>query len=132
MAQATDKRSFGPGFQNSTSRLFRAEYALISLAIIGYLVWSYHSGIEWRNLAILVFIAAFPDIAAFIPIGIGTSKNSDKGAWPKWGADIYNLFHTILLWALVFGSVWLLLRTPFCHCWDGYFTSRWTDQLDTP
>jgi hypothetical protein len=111
---SSNERGFGPGFQSSTSRLFRAEYALISVTIVAYLVWSYHSGIGRANLVVLLFFGALPDLASFVPIGLASSKGTDKETkWPSWGADVYNLFHTILIWALVFASVWILLRTPF-------------------
>lgn len=72
----TDKKTggFGPGFQSSTSRLFRAEYALVSVAIVAYLVFHYRAGISWLDIFALIFFLAFPDIAAFIPIGIASSK----------------------------------------------------------
>jgi|SRR5579862_3062587 len=107
------KKGFGPGFQSATSRLFRGEYALISLVIVGYLVWSYRSGISWVALAVLIFFAILPDLVPFVPIGLYSSKDAEKSAWPSWGAALYNTFHTILLWALVFGIVWIVLGAPY-------------------
>jgi hypothetical protein len=109
---AKKNKSFGPGFQSSTSRLFRAEYALISLAIAAYLVWSYRMGIGWIALAFLIFFAILPDLVPFIPIGLYSSREIE-GSWPRWGPSLYNAFHTILLWALVFGIAWILLEAPY-------------------
>jgi hypothetical protein len=61
---------FGPGFQRSTSRLFRAEYALVSFLIVAYLVYNYWSGIGWLDILALIFFGALTDITAFIPIGL--------------------------------------------------------------
>ena len=107
----SDKNDFGPGFQSSTSKLFRAEYALISLVIVAYLVYNYRSGISLPDILALIFFGALPDLAAFIPIGAASSK--EKNTWPQWGASLYNLFHTILLWALVFALFWFVLRSPY-------------------
>jgi hypothetical protein len=108
-----NSKSFGPGFQTSTSRLFRGEYGLISLAIAAYLVWSYRSGIGWITLIVLIFFAILPDLASFIPIGLYSTREVERGSWPSWGPALYNTFHTILLWALVFGIVWILLQAPY-------------------
>ena len=102
---------FGPGFQSSTSKLFRAEYALISFVIIAYLVYNYWTGIGWLDILALIFFGALPDIGTFIPIGVASSKK--KGAWPSWGSSVYNTFHTILLWALVFALFWFVFRSPY-------------------
>jgi hypothetical protein len=85
---------------------------VISLAIIAYLVSIYRSGIGWIDLVTLLFFGALPDLVSFIPIGL-TSSNNSEGAWPSWGASLYNLFHTILIWTLVFAIAWILLRAPY-------------------
>jgi len=112
-ALSKDRKGFGPGFQSSTARLFRGEYALISLVIVAYLLWSYRSWIGWINLVVLIFFAILPDLLAFIPIGLHSSREAERGSWPPWGASLYNTFHTILLWALVFTVAWIFLRAPY-------------------
>ena len=39
---------FGPGFADARARLYRAEYALVNVAIVAYLVWLslYMGGID--------------------------------------------------------------------------------------
>src|SRR5690348_16067476 len=95
---------FGPGFQDARSKLFRAEYAAFSLAIVSYLVWRsiYLGGIDWLQV---IFWVAFPDLVSFIPIG-GSSKRKD---WPSWGPDLYNFFHTMLTWGVAFVLSWIIL-----------------------
>ena len=110
---AKNSENFGPGFQSSTSRLFRGEYILISVVVLAYLIWNFKSGIGWSELTILIFFAILPDLFAFIPIGLYSSKESRGGSWPPWGARLYNIFHTILFWALIFAIAWAFLRVPY-------------------
>ena len=86
---------FGPGFQGARSRLYRAEYVLISLAIFAYLIWRSVTvgGVDWFQT---LFWLVFPDIVSFVPIG-ATSKRRE---WPPWGANLYNASHSILTWGL--------------------------------
>ena len=95
---------FGPDFQDARSTLYRAEYAAVTLALIGYLIWRslYLGGLDWLQT---IFWAVLPDLAAFIPIG-ASSKRRD---WPGWGAGLYNLFHNVLLWGLGFAGSWVFL-----------------------
>jgi len=111
--EAPNGKSFGPGFQSSTSRLIRGEYALITVAILGYLVWSYRSGIGWVALGTLVFFALLPDIISFIPIGLFSSHEPEKDTWPSWGSTLYNACHTILVWTTIFVVAWVLLGNPY-------------------
>jgi len=93
---------FGPGFQQVGSRIYRVEYAAASVAILSYMVWRtfYGGGLEWLQV---IFWAAFPDLAAFIPI----AASSERRRWPSWGANLYNVFHTLLVWGAVFAGIWL-------------------------
>ncbi len=93
---------FGPGFQGVGSRLYRAEYAAASLVIVSYLVWRtfYGGGVDWLPLA---FWAVFPDLAAFIPM----AASPERRQWPSWGASLYNVFHTVVIWGAVFAAAWL-------------------------
>jgi hypothetical protein len=110
---------FGPGFQESGSRLYRAEYAAISAGILGYLVWRsyYLGGIDWVEL---VFWVVFPDLVAFVAIG----ASSKRREWPSWGPDLYNATHTILVWGVVFVVLLVVLRSPYWPLlgWLGHIT----------
>lgn len=110
---------FGPGFQDARSKLFRAEYAAFSLAIIAYLVWQsiYLGGIDWLQV---IFWVAFPDLISFIPIG-ASSKRKD---WPSWGPSLYNVFHTMLIWGVAFVGFWVILGHVYWPLlgWLGHIT----------
>jgi Domain of unknown function (DUF4260) len=110
---------FGPGFQVATSRLYRTEYAAASAAIIGYLIWRtyYLGGIDWLQV---IFWAAFPDLASFIPIGVSSKRRE----WPSWGATLYNVFHTLLVWGTVFAALWAATGTVYWPLfgWLGHIT----------
>lgn len=110
---------FGPGFQSATSRLYRAEYAVASIAIIGYLIWRTFNlgGIDWLEV---IFWAAFPDLAAFIPIG----ASSKRREWPSWGATLYDIFHTLLIPGIAFVVLWATLGFVYWPLfgWLGHIT----------
>jgi Domain of unknown function (DUF4260) len=99
---------FGPGFQAAGSRLYRLEYAAATLAILAYLIfrWLHLGGLDWPAT---VFWTLFPDLVAFIPIGLSSKRRE----WPPWGSYLYNTFHSALLWGLVFGAFWLVMGTPY-------------------
>jgi hypothetical protein len=115
----TGERGFGPGFQDARSRLYRAEYAAISLTIVSYLIWRtvYAGGVDWLQVALW---AIFPDIVAFVPIG----ASSKRREWPSWGSNLYNLFHTILVWAAAFAATWALSGVVYWPLlgWLGHIT----------
>jgi hypothetical protein len=112
---------FGPGFQDARSILYRSEYAVITIAILVSLAWYELYGSGHLNILEIVFWAIFPDLAAFIPIGLA----SRKGDWPDWGSYVYDLFHTILLWIAIFVLTWILLKTPHWELlgWLGHITA---------
>lgn len=100
-----------PGFQDAGSRLYRAEYAGVFLAVLGYLVWRgiQSTGTEaFYFRSSLVFRAIFPNLTTLVPIGLA----SKQGPWPKWGPRLYNTIHTVLVWSILFGLSWLALRVP--------------------
>ena len=111
---------FGPGFQAAGSRLYRLEYAAATVAILAYLVyrWLHQGGLDWPST---VFWILFPDLAAFIPIGLSSKRRE----WPAWGSYLYNAFHTVLLWGLAFGGLWLVLGNPYWPLlgWLGHITA---------
>lgn len=110
---------FGPAFQDARSRFYRAEYAVISAVIIGYLAWwsLRFGGIEWLYI---VFWFVFPDLASFVPMGL----SSERRQWPSWGASLYNIFHTILVWVVVFAGAWILFGAAYWPLlgWLGHIT----------
>jgi hypothetical protein len=99
---------FGPGFQTASSKLYRLEYTAATLAILAYLIfrWLRMGGLDWPAT---VFWIVFPDLAAFIPIGL-SSKGKE---WPAWGSYLYNAFHSALAWGAAFGALWLVTGNPY-------------------
>ncbi len=116
----SSKSGFGPGFQDASSKTYRAEYAAATIALLSYLIWRslYMGGVDWLQTA---FWAVFPDLAAFIPIG----ASSRRRQWPSWGANLYNAFHTVLVWVLAFSSTWLLFGSIYWPIfgWLGHITA---------
>jgi hypothetical protein len=110
---------FGPGFQDTRSKLYRAEYSLISLTIFGYLAWRAVNlgGVDWLQLG---FWVIFPDLLAFSGIALSTKRRE----WPSWGPNLYNSFHTVLLWGIVFAASWFALGTIYWPLfgWLGHIT----------
>mgnify|MGYP001584512556 FL=1 len=68
----------------------------------------------------IVFWAVFPDIVSFVPIGLSTKQ----GDWPKWGSTLYNPFHTLLLWGLLFFSLFIVFHNLYWPLlgWLGHIT----------
>ena len=99
---------FGPDFQPSGSKLYRAEYAAATAAILAYLIyrWLYLGGLDWLST---IFWVLFPDLIVFIPIGLSSRRRE----WPEWGSYVYDTFHSALVWGLAFGALWLVLGTPY-------------------
>jgi len=110
---------FGPGFQEAGSKLYRAECAAATVAILAYLVYRslYLGGLDWLSTA---FWILFPDLIAFIPIGLSSKRRE----WPGWGSHLYNVSHTLLAWGAVFASLWLVLGTAYWPVlgWLGHIT----------
>jgi hypothetical protein len=111
---------FGPSFQAASSKLYRAEYAAVTAAILGYLFyrWLHLGGLDWPST---IFWIVFPDLVAFIPIGLSSKR---KG-WPAWGSYLYNTFHSVLTWGLAFIMLWFALGTPYWPIfgWLGHITA---------
>lgn len=110
---------FGPGFQSAGSRLYRAEYALATAAILAYLVYRslYSGGLDWPATVFWIFL---PDLVAFIPIGLSSKKRE----WPAWGSYLYNLSHNALVWGSAFAVAWAVLGAPYLPIlgWLGHIT----------
>jgi hypothetical protein len=111
---------FGPGFQDSRSKLYRAEYAAATAAILTYLIyrWLYLGGLDWAST---VFWILFPDLVAFIPIGLSSRRKE----WPSWGSYLYNAFHTLLVWGLALALSWFVFGTTYWPIfgWLGHITA---------
>ena len=115
----TVKNGFGPGFLEAGSRLYRAEYGAISLAIVGYLVWRglFAGGVDVLQTILWALLA---DLVAFIPIGLSSKRRE----WPNWGAYLYDTVHNVITWGLVFTAVWIVFRAPSWPMfgWLGHIT----------
>jgi hypothetical protein len=68
--------------------------------------WLQLGGLDWPST---VFWILFPDLVAFIPIGLSSKRRE----WPAWGSYLYDTFHSALAWGLAFGALWLALGTPY-------------------
>ena len=103
----TVRKGFGPDFQEAGSRLYRAEYGAICIAIVGYLVWRglFAGGVDVLQTILWVL---FPDLVAFIPIGVSSKRRE----WPTWGAYLYDSVHNVIAWGLVFIVAWIVFRVP--------------------
>ena len=110
---------FGPDFQPASSKLYKAEYAAATLAILAYLVyrWLHLGGLDWPSTVLWIL---FPDLVSFIPIGLSSKKKE----WPAWGSYVYNFSHSALTWGLAFGALWLVFGTPYWPLlgWLGHIT----------
>lgn len=106
--KADDRRDFGPGFQQADSKLYRLEYAVITVSIIVYLIWraQSHGGVDILQTVGWIL---FPDVVAFLPIGLSSSRQT----WPSWGAYLYDSVHTILFWELIFAVAWVIIQIPY-------------------
>jgi len=95
----------GPAFLNLHAWPYRAEMAALFLALLLVLFY-------WRlflvgdlDVLLSVFWFLFPDLLAFIPIGLAMRGGR---SWPGWGSTLYNLPHSFAVWGIVF-AVWSLL-----------------------
>jgi hypothetical protein len=93
---------WGPGFLRLNSAWYRAEYAAATVAILVIVFgwrWLLLHDLSGPQLLLTVFWAVWPDLLAFVPIGI--ASRGAKG-WPSWGPTVYNLAHNFLVWGAVF------------------------------
>ena len=116
----SERRGFGPGFQPADSKLYRVEYGVITLAVLGYLIWRAQN-LGGVDILQTVGWILFPDVVAFVPIGVSGSRQG----WPSWGAYLYNSVHNLLLWGAVYAASWILLQTPYWPLlgWLGHITA---------
>jgi len=64
---------FSPLFKDIHSRLYGAEYAAASIAIVYYVGWRTFNGGGVDRLQV-VFWAIFPDLGGFVPIAITSER----------------------------------------------------------
>lgn len=94
----------GPGFLRLSSWPYRLEYAAATLVIMGLLfVWRLGilHDLPPEDIALTLFWLVWPDLVAFVPIGLA-ARGSQK--WPSWGALVYDVPHSLLVWAGVFAA----------------------------
>lgn len=53
-----------------------------------------------------VFWILWPDLAAFLPIGVAMRGRT---SWPRWGAPLYDATHSFLVWVVGFALAWALV-----------------------
>lgn len=115
---------WGPGFLSFGSVAYRLEYAAATVAVFGLLFgWrlALLHDLGPQDVALSIFWFVWPDLLAFVPIGLARRKDD---RWPEWGPTLYNVPHSLLVWAGVFvawgllahGVVWPLLG------WAGHIT----------
>jgi hypothetical protein len=103
---------WGPGFLGVDSWIYRLEYALAFVAILGILIvwpWLLLKDLPAGSIVLAVFWFLWPDLGAFLPIGLATGKGRE---WPRWGPSLYNALHTwitfgavFVVWSVVVGSI---------------------------
>lgn len=100
------------GFLGLDSWFYRLEYAAATFVLLGILfVWRFgilHS-LSSEGIALTVFWLVWPDLLSFIPIGFVTRRSK---TWPSWGSLLYNLSHSLLVWAAVL-TAWSVLIGGF-------------------
>jgi hypothetical protein len=109
--------NWGPGFLGLDSWIYRVEYAVGLVAILWILFgwqWQIVKDLPASAIAVTVFWFIWPDLGAFVPIGLAVRGGRQ---WPAWGPPLYNGLHTLLafggvfvVWSVVAGAVeWPLL-----------------------
>jgi hypothetical protein len=80
---------------------------MAALTVVLFAILFYWRLVLVHDLDVLstVFWFLWPDLAALSSIAVST-----RGArsWPRWGPYLYNLVHSFLPWAAVFGIVWIV------------------------
>jgi hypothetical protein len=116
---------WGPGFLRLNAWPYRAEYAAATIAIL-IVLFGWRGVIEhdlpWTVLLAVGFWALWPDLVAFLPIGLASR---DGTRWPHWGPGLYNVFHSLLVWAVVF-ALWSWLNGQIgwpLLAWAGHITA---------
>lgn len=93
-----------PGFLRQDSIIYKVEMLLVTVLLFSIFYWRLFVVKDIRIYS-LIFWIIWPDLAAFIPIGIATRSSKP---WPDWGPGLYNFFHTLIV-AIPVVSVWSLI-----------------------
>jgi hypothetical protein len=112
----------GPWFLAPHTWPYRLEMAVGTVVIVLALFGWRGLVVGDLNLGLTIFWFLWPDLAAFIPIGIAAAGGR---GWPSWGPTLYNTVHTLLVWLPIFaiwsaiagGIEWPLLG------WAGHITA---------
>lgn len=89
---------WGPGFLNIDALPYRLEMAAATLLLLAIIVGAPTLSVGGIDILQTVFWLLWPDLLAFIPIGLA---NKGSRQWPVWGPWIYNTGHSLLTWGAV-------------------------------
>jgi hypothetical protein len=78
---------------------YRIEMALATLAVLAILFYWRLLVVGTLDVAATVFWLLWPDLAAFVPLGLASRGGSP---WPSWGSILYNVTHSFAVWSSVF------------------------------
>lgn len=111
----------GPPFLSLDAWPYRVEMAVATIVLaVALFYWQYYV-VGHLDIAATIFWFLWPDLAAFIPIGVVFSRGR---RWPRWGSPLYNTFHTFLVWAPIF-AIWSFLVGAIAwplFGWAGHIT----------
>lgn len=104
----------GPPFLRLDGWPYRLEMATAGIAVLVLLFYWRWWAVGDLDLALTVFWLVWPDLVAFLPIGVA---GRGRPSWPSWGPTLYDASHSYLVWLAVFvpwslwagGVVWPLL-----------------------
>ena len=115
-------KAWGPGFLRPDAWPYRVEMAIATVSLLIVLFYWRLFAVGDLNVGLTVFWILWPDLAAFIPIGIAMRNRKE---WPAWGPSVYNAVHTFLVWFPVF-AVWSVIagriEWPLLG-WAGHITA---------
>lgn len=104
------KKGFGPGMMPAESTAYRIEYAVLTLVILGLLMWRgfLTDSFGLFEIVLTFFLALMPDVVFLV-----MAPYMKKGKWPSWGSDVYNVFHSWVPWFVVAGSMYAITGDLF-------------------
>ena len=100
------KNKFGPDFLPISAIHYKTEYLFISIALI-YLLYQQYA-IGKLDITLLILFGVLPDLV-FLPM-LPFLKNKN---WPSWGSKLYNLFHSLATFFIIFTLSWITLGSIF-------------------
>lgn len=89
---------WGPGFLNIDALPYRLEMAAAALLLFAILFAVPGLSVGGIDLLQAVFWLLWPDLLAFLPIGLASRGRRE---WPPWGPWVYNAGHSFLVWGAV-------------------------------